>query len=264
MIRLTRSGSIPSVLSPKSRRRRRAEESILARVESRDVLQSKHFRALWSDEVVRKKLSAMHNNRCCYCERFRDSSRESDIEHFRPKTAVAEKVPNRPGYWWLAYEWTNLLFSCKTCNEQYKKTHFPVRGTRAVSPDDSLNEEQACLLDPASEDVDSAIGFDWVTHRGNVLVYGIGSNVRRATTTVRIVGLNRPSLASERWEALQPLKRIARSMIRAQEEGVSQSYISRVAEEIQKMTSRSSAAPFVGMKRKFFQAFDLGEFVSTD
>ena len=206
----------------------------------------------------------MHNGRCCYCERLRDGTRESDIEHFRPKTEVAEKSPKRLGYWWLAYEWVNLFFSCKMCNEQHKKTHFPVRGTRATSPDHSLNDELACLLDPAADDIDRAIGFDWFTHDESVLIYGVGQNAERAMTTVKIIDLNRPALVTERWESLLPLKSIARNMIRAQELDLSRSYIQKVAAQIRKATSKKSRVPFVGMRRKFFQAFDLGEFISTD
>ena len=180
-----------------------------------------------------------------------------------PKAEVSEKSPPRPGYWWLAYEWANLLLACKTCNEQYKKAQFPIRGTRATKPDDSLEEEMAWLLDPASDDVEGALSFDWVTRSESVLIYGIGHDGERANKTVRVVGLNRASLARERWDDLQPLKRVARNMIRAQEEGL-EGHVQKLAAEIRRITSKRSAVPFVGMRRHYFQALDLHEFVSTD
>ena len=264
MIRLTREERGPCILRTGSEKRQRAEEIIKAIVAAGQPPSSKDFKALWAEPVVRRELSSMHNGRCCYCERLRDASRESDIEHFRPKTEVAEKSPMLPGYWWLAYEWANLFFSCKTCNQQYKRTHFPVRGTRARSPGDSLNSEEACLLDPAVDDIDGSVGFDWVAQDGGVLIYGVGENDERVMTTVKIIGLNRPALAKERWEALLPLKSIAKTMIRAQELGSPQPYTQRVAAQIRRMTSRKSLVPFVGMRRKYFQAVDLGDFVSTD
>ena len=75
--------------------------------------------SLWLDDV-RSTLYDHHNKKCCYCERKRDLKREPDIEHFRPKAKVTEDAEH-PGYWWLAYDWKNLFFSCRTCNQEFKK-----------------------------------------------------------------------------------------------------------------------------------------------
>ena len=206
----------------------------------------------------------MHHGRCCYCERLRDTSRESDIEHFRPKTEVFGKVPPKPGYWWLAYEWTNLLFACKTCNEEYKKTQFPIRGSRAMGPDDSLEEEDPFLLDPVSDDVEKAIGFDHSSSPGEVWVNGAGAESERGAITVRVLGLNRAGLRKERGDTHVALLQIARSMIAAQERGAPEGYIRKVGAQIKRMTSSKNAGPFIGMKRTFFKSFDLGEFVAKD
>lgn len=264
MLRLIRVDNVPSILHPDSVQRQNAEDFVASKVTAGDPPRSADFRPLWSNPDVRKKLWKMHNGRCCYCERLRDSSRESDIEHFRPKTKVAEKSPTSPGYWWLAYVWANLFFACKTCNETHKKTHFPVRGSRATSPNDSLDEEDACLLDPAEDDIEGTIGFDWIAEAGSVLIYGVGENAERGMKTVKLVGLNRPSLAKERWEALWPLQTIALKMFEAQKAGVSRRDLQQAARDIRAITSRTSAAPFIGMKRKFFQTLGLGDLISTD
>ena len=264
VLRLTREDPAPLVLRSGSGSRQNAEERIATVIQSGGVPSAKDFRSLWAQPAVREKLWRMHNGRCCYCERLRDRGRESDVEHFRPKTAVAEKTPQRPGYWWLAYEWKNLLLACKTCNEQYKRTHFPVRGTRATGPDDDLEHEDAYLLNPIDDDIDTVIGFDWESRPGGVLMYGVGEDGERGLATVRIVGLNRTGLVKERWESLQPLRRIAWNMIRAIEMGNMEPYVARVAAEIRDMTSRQKATPFVAMKRKFFRSYGLGEFVAAD
>ena len=264
MLRLTREDPAPQVLRFGSPQRQSAEEQVAAIVEAGTPPGSRDFASLWTRRAVKNRLWSMHNGRCCYCERLRDLLRETDVEHFRPKAAVAEKTPERPGYWWLAYEWTNLFLACKACNEEYKKTHFPIRGKRATGPDDELKDEDACLLDPVHDDIDSAIGFDWVAETGSVFIYGVGDNSERTSATVRIVGLNRPSLARERWNTLSSLRRIAWNMIRAQQMENSQPYIERAGAEIRELTSRETAVPFVGMKRKFFRSYGLGEYVSTD
>jgi uncharacterized protein (TIGR02646 family) len=94
----------------------------------------------------------MQHRKCCYCERKRDKNRESDIEHFRPKADVTEADEVHKGYWWLAYEWPNLFFSCRHCNQEHKKNHFPVANQHAVGPTDSLLAEGALLIDPTVQE----------------------------------------------------------------------------------------------------------------
>ena len=247
-----------------SARRTDAEATIRALITGETPPRSRDFAALWSQPAVRDALFGMHNGRCCYCERLRDRTRESDIEHFRPKTAVSDKSPERPGYWWLAYEWTNLLFACKTCNEEYKKTQFPIRGERALAPDDSLDDEEPWLLDPSIDDIEHTMVYDHVTRAKSVLIYGVGPDEERANRTTQVIGLNRPRLAQERWEDLKTMQKIARSGLIALDKGVPDSYILKVAENIRQLTSRKTMAPFVGMRRWLFRAYELGEYVAND
>jgi hypothetical protein len=82
------------------------------------------------------------NNKCAYCE-TKIEGFIGDAEHFRPKGRVrsetdeASKVVEildennvriqHPGYFWLAYNWKNLLPSCHLCNRYGgKKDLFPV------------------------------------------------------------------------------------------------------------------------------------------
>lgn len=109
-------------------------------------------------------LFKLTNGRCAYCE-SKLPTQPPDLEHYRPKGRVREDkglegAEPHPGYWWLAYEWTNMLPSCIDCNRvRYhpdgdnvtaagKGDHFPIKGTRARTPEDSLENEVPLLLDP--------------------------------------------------------------------------------------------------------------------
>ena len=79
---------------------------------------------------VEDQLALSYLNKCGYCERIC----KADIEHYRPKKKV-DGITNHDGYYWLCYEWTNLLPSCVTCNrEGAKHTKFSVLGTRVMEP----------------------------------------------------------------------------------------------------------------------------------
>jgi hypothetical protein len=95
-----------------------------------------------------KKMLLKHclDGKCAYCEISIDQSRQSGHqEHFRPKLKVNYRKPGRksllnaqikdpqgatvdhPGYFWLAYNYKNLLPSCEKCNTGMgKKNQFPL------------------------------------------------------------------------------------------------------------------------------------------
>jgi hypothetical protein len=90
-------------------------------------------------------LDNVFHGKCAYCE-VKILRQPGDAEHFRPKGAVKRKDPRgkivspsceiadpggqmleipHPGYFWLAYDWRNLLPSCSDCNKgPGKKTRF--------------------------------------------------------------------------------------------------------------------------------------------
>ncbi len=129
------------------------------------------FKAYKHDEV-KAALEHLFHGKCAYCETFYSAQAPVDVEHFRPKGAVADD-PDHPGYWWIAMTWENLLPSCIDCNRRRKqkapdptaslgaliggamtdaksgkKDVFPVAGTRAGREGDPLEAEAAYLLDP--------------------------------------------------------------------------------------------------------------------
>lgn len=72
---------------------------------------------VYADKKVRKLLVKMFHGKCAYCESKITAIYNGDIEHFRPKGKIQNANPSRPGYFWLASEWENLLFACPFCNQ---------------------------------------------------------------------------------------------------------------------------------------------------
>ena len=61
-----------------------------------------------------------------------------------------------PGYYWLTYDWSNLLYSCEKCNRSYKKNEFSLgdeltRKTFHAHPNNLVDEDRL-LIDPTTED----------------------------------------------------------------------------------------------------------------
>lgn len=137
--------------------------------------------------------------RCAYCERDVNTHR-GDIEHYRPKAGVlhedwsavtrgkGERAQKHPGYYWLTYDWKNLLLSCISCNQVAedrawgKGNRFPVEGDHAWTPGE-LNQERPKLVHPVLEDPTEHMSLDPET--------GIlQPRTERGRATIHILGLN--------------------------------------------------------------------------
>lgn len=103
-------------------------------------------------------------------------------------------------YFWLAYEWSNLLFACRDCNRM-KAARFPISGTRAVigALGVVLEEEQPLLLDPCRDYPQEHLVY---LDNGNVV-----SETKRGQVTIEVLGLNRLSLVKKRRDAHQEVQR---------------------------------------------------------
>jgi 5-methylcytosine-specific restriction endonuclease McrA len=84
-------------------------------------------------------LTNVFNGKCAYCDTKIDAGFYDDAEHYRPKSGVrisagSKRKPvvkngtKHPGYYWLAYTWSNLVPSCQHCNNK-KRDAFPVLGS---------------------------------------------------------------------------------------------------------------------------------------
>ncbi|KRD59241.1 hypothetical protein ASE40_13750 [Flavobacterium sp. Root935] len=109
----------------------------------------------WKNELINNQ-----GEKCCFCEK---AIKNGVIEHFRPKKGWQQNPGDpisRPGYYWLAYRWRNLLLSCTDCNESGQKGNlFPINGIRAFSPTCSINAENCNLINPYEEDPSTFISY---------------------------------------------------------------------------------------------------------
>jgi uncharacterized protein (TIGR02646 family) len=261
MIKLKSRPPIPATL--KSDKVEQVKRHLAKKVHSREALHAQDFKDDWRKDDVKKTLWEHHNHKCCYCERKRDLKRESDVEHFRPKSAVTEDNTHN-GYWWLAYDWENYWFSCKICNQEYKKNHFPLLpdGKRAYKENDHLSEEKPVLIHPINENPEELIGFDW-QHAKGVLVKAVGldDNHRGQRTINELTGINDPIVMRERAEIIPQLQGIAQVLIFAKFQN-NQALIKEYSERIKHETSANKE--FAGFRRAFFRAWGLEEYIEED
>ena len=81
---------------------------------------------VYKHDNIKLKLKDIQKNKCAFCEVNLDSQ-HGEIEHFRPKKMFKQNPEDSrhyPGYYWLSYNWDNLLLSCITCNQKWKKNLF--------------------------------------------------------------------------------------------------------------------------------------------
>lgn len=192
-------------------------------------------------EVKRALVKAQHG-KCCYCESKIRHVDHGDVEHFRPKASVRQgdgDARARPGYYWLAYAWDNLLFACALCNQRHKSDLFPLRdpAKRARSHKDDLSGEEPLLIDPSREDPARWLVFN------RAIVDPVGGEPKGATT-IRVLGLNRSELKERRRARLEEIERLE---IIVREPGVRASL--RAEAEAYLASCEADAAEYAAMTR---------------
>jgi uncharacterized protein (TIGR02646 family) len=169
-------------------------------------------RAVFHHDQVHAALERLCDRKCAYCEAPAPASTSWDVEHYRPKGRVSERA-DHPGYYWLAYEWENLLLSCELCNRRRKDRptweqaepgttagkadRFPLSDetTRAMDPSGDLAAEARLLLDPTQDDPEEHVAFSLTGHA----VARRGSAMGAAS--IDVYHLNRRRLRS--WRQVQ-------------------------------------------------------------
>lgn len=197
MIRIHRPQQAPEILLSRGPA---ARERLREAVERGD--ENLSFSEIYRDSAVKQALRQAQREKCCFCEAL--IGNEGDVEHFRPKAAVRQSATaplEKPGYWWLAYSWDNLLLCCTHCNQREKKSLFPLANPhrRAQAPDDSLTDEEPLFLDPSHVDPREHITFDRYEPRGLT---------EKGRITIEALGLDNPERGmylrrQERWQHIQ-------------------------------------------------------------
>ncbi|MGA9770266.1 MAG: hypothetical protein WBV94_14600 [Blastocatellia bacterium] len=179
------------------------------------------------DQHVWKKLKQIFLNdlfhkKCAYCEGKVSGHFPLDVEHYRPKKEVTEGrvAIEHQGYFWLAYEWYNLILACRDCNSYHsyctnedendshpgKANEFRITGKRVCEPADDpetwqmeLQEEKPLLLNPYLDYPEKDISF-----KPTGTVYP-NKNSERGRETIEVCHLNRPELVEARMDATDRL-----------------------------------------------------------
>ncbi len=186
--------------------------------------------------------------KCAFCEaRFMDTA-GGDVEHFRPKkrhdgfVPVNDKAMDNLGYFQYVYDWSNHLWSCKECNETYKKNYFDVIPDNLAQPpprledfntedefwdaigewgrfrpprhdawDDPHNAEKPVLINPVTENPREHISFNCATGLAipaplNDLNQQMQPTSDRGGKNILVLGLNRKELVFARMRHLTMLR----------------------------------------------------------
>ena len=136
-----------------------AERRVLAETDTNQRKELfERYRARWV--AVRDAFEKHSNGKCWYVE-CKSPGAENDIDHYRPKSRVAEDQTH-PGYYWLAFDWTNLRLSCQRTNRLRrnlesgktggKGDNFPLVNpeSRARVPHDDISREIPAIVDPTN------------------------------------------------------------------------------------------------------------------
>jgi uncharacterized protein (TIGR02646 family) len=138
---------------------------------------------------IKTALISSQFGKCAFCESNVISVAYGDVEHFRPKKGYKQILKDSlhyTGYYWLAYDWKNLLFSCAICNQRNKKNLFPLinPNKRALNHQNNIKTEKPYFIDPSIENPKFLIKFIGAT------ATGIDKN-KRGKKTIESLGLNR-------------------------------------------------------------------------
>jgi uncharacterized protein (TIGR02646 family) len=204
MIRINKSEDIPSVLLQEGQvltNKLRALYVTDPVSYDNGVEKFRILRKWYTHKSVKDKLVLDQHEKYCFCEADFTANGYGDVEHYRPKKGFSLTRSGelyKPGYYWLAYDWSNLFFSCEICNRRHKKNYFPLADetTRARNHNQDYTVEQPILLHPSLDSPENYIRFEQHIAKGTDMIDG------RGQTSIIGYGLNREKLNRKREEYL--------------------------------------------------------------
>lgn len=208
MIRVDRPLAVPRVLATRGAAKR---DALLAAYDAAPAEYDARTRkfdfdgALYGHSSVKRALVDAQHGKCCFCES--KTGMDGDVEHYRPKAGFSQAKRQRiqgPGYYWLAYEWSNLLLCCSICNQRFKRSLFPLADAsrRAKSHHADVGREEPLFINPAERDPEEHISF---RHEIPYPVGGSGAG----KATINALGLDREILNERRRDRLKHLQALA-------------------------------------------------------
>ncbi|MBK4725338.1 hypothetical protein [Pantoea agglomerans] len=175
---------------------------------------------VYKDKLLTAQLSTIFRKKCAYCESAFAHVSPSDIEHFRPKNEIQTQDGQyfKPGYYWLAGEWSNLLISCIDCNRarehrvpgqpdhvlRGKNSQFPltneVNRVRSHLGNIFVEESYRLLINPCIEDPEQYFTYDT-----EGLIHPRIPDDERALMSIHVYALQRGELVLERKRVLNDM-----------------------------------------------------------
>ena len=170
---------------------------------------------IYQSEGVKAALSKTSQGKCAYCESKYESTGNMHVEHYRPKHGII--INNRlvrPGYYWLASDWDNLLPSCLKCNTRNKEdvngeirvvgkgNYFPLADeTKRAQCIGGENAEEPLLLNPFIHNPEEHLIF---TEDGIVIPrQSAGEQNLLADESIKTYGLQRNPLVQARRDRIK-------------------------------------------------------------
>lgn len=180
---------------------------------------------MWSN--LSELLAEQSNGKCWYCE-SKELRSDNPIDHFRPKGKVVE-CSEHPGYWWLAFDWSNYRYACTYCNSRRveaesaggKHDHFPL-----FTPPDwnkceaDTNAEKPMLLDPTKANDCKLLAFNQNGEACPNESDSLSDNFKRAEKSIELYHLNHKNTTRARKQIHQEIRQLVAATNELFEQGL--------------------------------------------
>ncbi|MFC3160231.1 AAA family ATPase [Chryseobacterium arachidis] len=163
------------------------------------------------DKELKGYLHEVFYGKCGYCEIKIDYPELGTVDRYRPNNGVRDKNEfHQDLYWWLTFEWDNLIYCCKECN-QYKGNYFPIKGRRALNENDDYEKEHRMLLNPYLDEPGNHLNYLY-SDSGN-----IDALTDEGNQTIELLRLNRTNLIEGRRKARSEIIDVVESLINGEQ-----------------------------------------------
>jgi len=264
-----------------------------------NLIKAFKYKAYKSKTIV-EELGKLFFGKCAYCESKYQATQPVDVEHYRPKGGVmvayhpkkggAKKNAKKsnpgepqiklqkPGYYWLAASWDNLLPACIDCNRERnqkvphdadptrftvikvgKGNNFPLADEtkRRLTPR-SRRQEEPLILDPTSDQPDKHLEF---TEDGIVRPTLIKRKTSiKGEVSIRVYALQRIGLVQERraraklvLAQIERLRELIADLDKRPEDKQLEKRLERELQELKRYTRPEEE--YAGMARQLIKKF---------
>jgi uncharacterized protein (TIGR02646 family) len=235
-------GEVPQILSTKGKDLTDEMKDSFSNGQTSFTFDSK----IYGGVTVKNALKKAQNHKCCFCESSLHAQ-HGDIEHFRPKggwqQTDADKLSS-VGYYWLAYDWDNLLLSCQKCNQTFKKNFFPIEApaTRAFDHTHDIQKEISLILNPVFDNPQEHLLF-----KKEVITY----KTIRGKETIKRTALDEELFEEDRRTIFRLIEALLQSLELVEKETITSPKAQEILASIKELISPQK--PYYAMLRDNFK-----------